>query len=83
MWGASLSSAPSPAFVICGLSDDGRSEQCEVIPHCSFDLHFSNGQCYFILLLKFSTLGHWELLQVAPGSLSCPVTVLCVYGCVC
>ena len=22
--------------------DDGHSDQCEVIPHCSFDLHFSN-----------------------------------------
>ena len=22
--------------------DDGHSEQCEVISHCSFDLHFSN-----------------------------------------
>ena len=26
-------------FVDC---DDGHSDQCEVIPHCSFDLHFSN-----------------------------------------
>ena len=23
-------------------SDDGHSDHCEVIPHCSFDLHFSN-----------------------------------------
>ena len=22
--------------------DDGHSDQCEVIPHCSFDLHFSD-----------------------------------------
>ena len=22
--------------------DDGHSDRCEVIPHCSFDLHFSN-----------------------------------------
>ena len=22
--------------------DDGHSDQCEVIPHCSFDLYFSN-----------------------------------------
>ena len=26
-------------FVV--LPDDGHSEQCKVIPHCSFDLHFS------------------------------------------
>ena len=24
--------------------DDGHSERCEVIPHCSFDLHFSNSE---------------------------------------
>ena len=23
--------------------DDGHSDWCEVVPHCSFDLHFSNG----------------------------------------
>ena len=23
-------------------SDDGHSDQCEVVSHCSFDLHFSN-----------------------------------------
>ena len=37
----SLSSAPSPAFVTCRLSNDGHSE-CEVLPHCSFALHVSN-----------------------------------------
>ena len=24
--------------------DDGHSDWCEVIPHCSFDLHFSNNE---------------------------------------
>ena len=24
--------------------DDGHSDQCEVISHCSFDLHFSNNE---------------------------------------
>ena len=33
---------PSPVFIICRLFVDGHSDQCEVIPHCSFDLHFSN-----------------------------------------
>ena len=37
-----LFSTPSPAFNVCRFSDDAHSEQCEVIPHCSFDLHFSN-----------------------------------------
>ena len=41
-----LFSTPFPAFTVCRLFDDGHSDQCEVIPHCSFDLHFStNEQC--------------------------------------
>ena len=32
-----------PAFV-CRLFDDGRSDWCEVISHCTFDLHFSNNE---------------------------------------
>ena len=43
----SLFSTPSPAFVVCRLFDDGHSDRCEVISHCSFDLHFSNNeQCW-------------------------------------
>ena len=37
----SLFSTLSPALV-CGFFDDGHSDKCEVKPHCSFDLHFSN-----------------------------------------
>ena len=33
----SLLSTPSLAFVICRLSNDGHSVQCEVVNHCSFD----------------------------------------------
>ena len=33
-----------PAFIVCRFFGDGRSVWCEVIPHCSFDLHFSNNQ---------------------------------------
>ena len=29
-------------FIICRLFDDGHSDQYEMIPHYSFDLHFSN-----------------------------------------
>ena len=39
-----LFSTPSPAFIVCKLFDDGHSYQCEVISHCSFDLHFSKCQ---------------------------------------
>ena len=34
----------SPIFVICRLINDSHSGSCEVVPHCSFDLHFSNNQ---------------------------------------
>ena len=37
-----LFATPSPAFVVCRFSDDAHSNRSEVIPHCSFDLHFSN-----------------------------------------
>ena len=40
----SLFSTPSPAFIVCRLFDDGHSDQCEVISHYSFDLHFSNNE---------------------------------------
>ena len=33
-----------PEFVICRLFNDGHSDQCEVIPHYSFDLHFSKAR---------------------------------------
>ena len=43
----SLFSTPSPAFIVCRLFDDGYSDWCEMISHCSFDLHFSNNeQCW-------------------------------------
>ena len=35
-------SARSPRFIVYRFCDDGHSNQCKVIPHCSFDLHFSN-----------------------------------------
>ena len=38
----SLLSTPSLAFIVCGLFNDGHSDGGEMIPHCSFDLHFSN-----------------------------------------
>ena len=35
----SLFSMPSPAFMVCGLFNDGHSDWSEVIPYCHFDLH--------------------------------------------
>ena len=37
----SLFSTSSPAFIVCRFFNDGHSDWCEVIPHYSFDLHFS------------------------------------------
>ena len=31
-----FSSTPSPALMVCRFFDDGHSDWCEVIPHCSF-----------------------------------------------
>ena len=33
---------PSPAFVICKLFNDGYSDWCEMVPHCSFDWHVNS-----------------------------------------
>ena len=30
------------AFVICKLFDDGYSDWCEMVPHCSFDWHVNS-----------------------------------------
>ena len=34
----SLFSTPSPAFIVCGLFDDGQSDQCGVISHGCFEI---------------------------------------------
>ena len=36
----SFFSKSSPTFIICTLFDIGHSDRCEVILHCSFNLHF-------------------------------------------
>ena len=41
---SSLLSTSSPSFIVCGFFDDSHSSWCEVIFHCSFDLHFSNNE---------------------------------------
>ena len=38
----SLFSTFLSTFVICVLFDDSNSDRCEVISHCSFNLHFSD-----------------------------------------
>ena len=35
-------SKPSPEFIVCRRFDDGHSDWYNMVPHSSFDLHFSN-----------------------------------------
>ena len=38
-------------LIVCRPLDDSHSEWCEVIFHCSFDLHFSNNEHLFMCVL--------------------------------
>ena len=40
----SLFSTPSPAFIASRLLDRSHSDWHEIVPHCGFDLHFSNNE---------------------------------------
>ena len=46
-----LISTSLPTFVICVLFDDSTSDQCEVIYHCGFDLHFSALKMHLFMCL--------------------------------
>ena len=34
----------SPAFIVCRLLDSSPPDQHEIVPHCGFDLHFSDNE---------------------------------------
>ena len=53
-----LFSTPSPAFTICRLYCDGHSDQCEMVPHCVFELHFSNNHLFFYRKMAFLQKEH-------------------------
>ena len=53
---AFLFSIPSQAFIVCRLFDDGHSDWCEVIPHCSFDLHFCNNEQWWAFFHMFVSI---------------------------
>ena len=40
MYGGSLFSTHSPAFILCRLFVGSHSDQHEMVPHCGFDSHF-------------------------------------------
>ena len=46
-----LSPTPSPAFIVCRLFNDGHSDWCEMIPHTSFDLNFSNNSMKYVEII--------------------------------
>ena len=57
MWEGSLFSTPSPAFIDCRLLDNSHSDWCEMVPHCGFDLHFSDNEwCWASFHVFFSHL---------------------------
>ena len=58
----SVFSTPSPAFIVCRLFDDGHSDQCEVISHCSFDLHFSSKEIQAVHSEGCKELIRWKRL---------------------
>ena len=51
-----LLSTPSPKFIVCRLFDDGHSYWREMIPHCDFDLHFSNNERCWVSFHVFVSL---------------------------
>ena len=59
----SLSSTPSPACIICRLFDDGHSDSCEVIHHCSLDVHFSGDMGLILGLGRSTDTGNGNPLQ--------------------
>ena len=52
----SLVSTPSPAFIVCRIFDDGHSDWCEMISHCSFDLHFSNSDVEHLFMFYWPSV---------------------------
>ena len=80
----SFFSMPSPAFIVCRLFDGSHSDWCDMIPHCGFDLHFSNNEwclasfhvfisCLFVFLEKclFSSFAHFLIGLFIFLALSC------------
>ena len=74
-----LSSIPSLATVICRLFNDGHSDQCEVVPHCSFDMHFSeisDVEHLFICPLAICEQPFFFLTKVYSKELYCTIVVM-------
>ena len=57
----SLFSIPSPAFIVHRIFDEGHSDQCEVISHCSFDLYFLKLKIQKTKIMAFGPITSWEI----------------------
>ena len=66
VWQGSSFSTPSLAFIICRLLDDGHSGQCEVVPHCSFDLHKDDIGHLAFIICRLLDDGHSGQCEVVP-----------------
>ena len=73
----SLFSTPSPAFIVCRLFDSSHSDQREMVPHCGFELHFSDNEwCWASFHVFVSRLYErapvwvaWIIQQIPTGCL--------------
>ena len=57
-------STPFPAFIACRLLDHSHSDWCEMVPHCGFDLHFSDNEwCWasFHVFVSHLYVFFWEM----------------------
>ena len=70
--GGSLFSIPSPAFIDC--VDDGHSDCCEVIPYCSFHLHFSSSSWCWASCRAFSAICMVQTTRVGLTLFCLPLT---------
>ena len=61
IWGFSFLYTVSSVYC-CRLLDGSHSDQCEMVPHCGFDLHFSNNEwCWvFFMCLLFICMSSLE-----------------------